>query len=234
MQKFISRQLVIVLLLLVSLPSVADNHNLLNIVCPYFPPYSYSDQNKVVGIGPDLIKRVLNDSNIAYKITLVADYATAVQALKVELADGLLLASKSAARDELAVFTQPMMTNNWSWFLLKNTDFDVKSHTFKSQAIIGSIKGTNTYQWLQDNGYKVLALPQNARALVAMLKSKRIDAAFVADVVFEYPLTTEDLSLFKKVKELEKPFGMYISRHYLRKHPTLLEQINRSIEKFRH
>ena len=216
---------------LVSGPSFSHDHNLLNLVSPHFPPYTYEQNDQIVGFGPDLIRRVFSNTNIPYKITIVEDYGMAVQAIKVKLADGMFLASKNDERDAIAVFTKPLMINKWSWFMLKDSGIDVESETFKFQASIGTIKGTNTYKWLKKNGYIVAAQPVNASSLVAMLKSHRIDAAFVADVVFENELSVQALSPFKKVVEVKKPFAMYISKDYLKKHPCSLEKINLSIEK---
>ena len=226
--------LIVIFLLLVSAPSSSKEHTLLSLVSPYFPPYTYEQNQEIIGVGPELIRRVFANTNIPYKITMVEDYGKAVHVIKAKLADGMFLASQNAERDALAAFTQPLMINKWSWFMLKDSEIDTKSETFKLQAGIGTIKGTNTYKWLNKNGYSILAQPVDASSLVAMLKSHRIDAAFVADAVFENALDQQELSQFKKVVEVEKPFGMYISHDYLKKHPNSLAQINRSIEEVIH
>jgi ABC-type amino acid transport substrate-binding protein len=223
-----------IVFLLVSISSYSQEHNLLSLVSPHFPPYTYEHNHEITGVGPELIKRVFANTNIPYKITMVEDYGTAVQIIKAKLADGMFLASQNAERDAIAEFTQPLMINKWSWFMLKDSEIDLKSETFKLQAGIGTIKGTNTYKWLKKNGYSIIAQPLDAFTLVAMLKSHRIDAAFVADAVFENELDQQELSQFKKVVEVEKPFGMYISHGYLKNHPESLEKINRSIEAIIH
>ncbi|ALO34183.1 hypothetical protein CMT41_05140 [Colwellia sp. MT41] len=225
--------LVMLVFILHSAASVSQEHNFISLVSPYFPPYTYERQREVVGIGPDLIKRVFANTNIRYKITMVEDYGAAVHVMKEKLADGLFLASQNAERDAIAQFTQPLMINRWSWFMLKGSKVDVRSEVFKSQAGIGTIKGTNTSQWLKKNAYTVIAQPTNAQALVGMLKSHRIDAVFVADAVFEHELDVKVLSKFTKVVEVEKPFGIYISHDYLKKHPDALKQINSSIKLLR-
>ena len=113
--------------------------------------------------------------------------------------------------------------------MLKDSKVDLKSEFFKQRAGVGTIKGTNTFKWLKKNGYTNIAQPVDAFSLVAMLKTHRIDAAFVAEAVFEHELDEEELSQFKKVVEVEKPFGMYISHDYLKSHPDSLEKINSSI-----
>jgi ABC-type amino acid transport substrate-binding protein len=221
----------IIIFLVVSLPSFSQESSVLNLVSPHFPPYTYEHNNEIKGIGPDVIKRVFANTNIPYKITMVKDYAEAVQIIKTKLGDGMFLASQNAERNAIAVFTQPLVINKWSWFMLKNANVDLKSETFKLKAVIGSLKGTNTYKWLKENGYSNVASPVDALSLVSMLKSNRIDAAFLADAVFEYGLDNKALSQFEKVLEVEKAFGMYISHDYLKKHPDSLDQINNSIKK---
>ncbi|KGJ88190.1 substrate-binding periplasmic protein [Colwellia psychrerythraea] len=225
----ISRAIATILMLLSTL-SFSLEHNSISLVSPYFPPYTYEQKQEVIGIGPEFIKRIFANINIRYKITMVADYGAAVHVMKENLADGMFLASQNAERDAIAQFSQPLMINKWSWFILKDSEIDVRSEVFKSQAGIGTIKGTNTSKWLKQNAYSVIAQPTNAGVLIAMLKSHRIDAAFVADAVFEHELDVKELSKFTKVVEVKKPFGIYISHYYLKKHPDLLEQINSSIK----
>jgi ABC-type amino acid transport substrate-binding protein len=232
--KVIQITLKTIVLLLICVPSFAKEDNILNLVSPHFPPYTYEHNNEIIGIGPDIIKRVFANTNIPYKITMIKDYAEAVQVVKTKLGDGMFLASQNAERNAIAVFTKPLVINKWSWFMLKNSNVDLNSETFKLQAVIGTLKGTNTYKWLKANGYSNVASPVDASSLVSMLKLHRIDAAFLADAVFEYGLDEKVLSQFKKVLEVEKPFGMYISHDYLKKHPNSLKQINRSIEKVTH
>lgn len=229
--KIIQTMLKTFALFLVCVPSFSQESNLLSLVSPHFPPYTYKKNNEIVGIGPDIIKRVFSNTNIPYKITMIEDYSKAVHAIKLKLSDGMFLASQNAERDAIATFTQPLIINKWSWFMLKDSKVDFKSNTFKLQSKIGTLKGTNTYKWLKTNGYNIIASPIDASYLVTMLKLHRIDAAFLAEAVFEHQIDEQELSLFKKVIEVEKKFGLYISHDYLKKYPGTLEQINHSIEK---
>ncbi len=210
-------------LILFSTVSFSHEDNLISLVSPFFPPYTDIKNQEVIGIGPDLIRQVFANTNISYKITVVEDYGAAVHVMKENLADGIFLASQSAERDAVAQFTQPLMINRWSWYVLKGSAVNFTSEIFKSQAGIGTIKGTNTSKWLKSNNYTVIAQPTDSQVLVAMLKSHRIDAAFVAEAVFEHRLDENELSQFTKVVEVEKPFAIYISHDYLKKHPDSLQ-----------
>lgn len=61
---------------------------------------------------------------------MVEDYGTVVQVLKTKLAGGMFLATQNAERDAIAVVTQPLMINKWSWFMLKDSDIDLNSDSF--------------------------------------------------------------------------------------------------------
>ncbi len=230
MMRIINTMVKIIALLLISAASFAQEHKVLTLVSPHFPPYTYKANNKVVGLGPDLIRQVLDNTNIQYNIVMVEDYGEAVHVIKAKLADGMFLASQNAERDAIAVFTQPLLINKWSWFMLKDSVLDPKSETFKLQAGVGTIKGTNTYQWLKSNGYAVVASPSEVSSLVAMLTSRRIDAVFVSEVVFENELDEKTLLKLKKTLGMEKHFSMYISHDYVKRHPESIDKINLSIK----
>lgn len=221
----------IIILLSISLPSYSDEPKVLDLVSPNFPPYTYLYNQEIIGLGPELVEKVLAETDIPYKMTMVEDYGTAIFAVKANLADGIFLASQNEQRNAIATFTRPLIINKWSWFVLKDFQGDPKSEAFKAQAEIGTIKGTNTHKWLKSNSYTVSAHPLEAASLAAMLKSRRIDAVFIAEAVFEHAIDDEELSLFKKVLEVEQPFGMYISHDYLTAFPNALSKINNSIEK---
>jgi ABC-type amino acid transport substrate-binding protein len=223
--------LIIITFLLISVPSYSHEPEVLDLVSPNFPPYTYQHNQVITGLGTELVKKVLAETDIPYKITMVEDYGTAIYAIKAKLADGIFLASQNEQRNAIATFTLPLIINKWSWFVLKDFEGDPKSEAFKSQANIGTIIGTNTHKWLKSNSYTVSAHPIDAASLAAMLKSRRIDAVFIAEAVFEHAIDEDELSLFKKVLEVEQPFGMYISHDYLKAFPNALPQINNSIKK---
>lgn len=223
--------LIIITFLLISVPSYSHEPEVLDLVSPNFPPYTYQHNQVIKGLGTELVKKVLAETDIPYKITMVEDYGTAIYAIKAKLADGIFLASQNKQRNAIATFTKPLIINKWSWFVLKDSKHDPNSKAFKANADIGTINGTNTHKWLTSNGYSVTAQPLEAASLAAMLSSRRIDAVFIAEAVFEHAIDDEKLAQFTKVLEVEQPFGMYISHDYQKAFPNALSKINSSIEK---
>lgn len=65
-----------------------------------------------------------------------------------------------------------------------------------------------------------------------MLMQSRVDAVFIAELLFEAVMKKYKLqsSQFKKYIEVEKPFGIYMSKNFLAKHPEALTRINSAIE----
>ncbi len=99
MMRIINTMVKIIALLLISAASFAQEHKVLTLVSPHFPPYTYKANNKVVGLGPDLIRQVLDNTNIQYNIVMVEDYGEAVHVIKAKLADGMFLASHVKATE---------------------------------------------------------------------------------------------------------------------------------------
>jgi ABC-type amino acid transport substrate-binding protein len=67
-----------------------------------------------------------------------------------------------------------------------------------------------------------------------MLEKKRIDAVFLSEGVFYDVAESQGYTKndFISYLQIERPFGMYISKVYLAQHPETLNKINRSIKKY--
>lgn len=204
----------------------------LNVLVPNFPPYTFESNNQISGIGIVLANKVFKKAEITVRYRIVPNYAKALYELEQGRGDAVLLASQNNERDELAVFTKPLMINRWCWYLLKNTNFTPYDKSFKKQAKISSHFQANTHKWLIENDYNVEPVMQISN-LPQMLLRNRVDAVFIAELAFEEALKLDNLTLnqFKKHIEIEKPFGIYISKTYLTKSPETLKQVNLAIEK---
>ncbi|WP_159083978.1 substrate-binding periplasmic protein [Saccharobesus litoralis] len=203
----------------------------LKLIFPHFPPYTYQYSGQSQGIGIELVSQALDKAGLPYEITATTDYGRALYSVKAQRADGFFLASQNNERDRFAVFSQPLVVNRWCWFLLKNADLKPNDAEFKSQAKIGTYLNTNTHKWLLKNQYKVAASPSSIDSLLLMLNKKRIHAILLAEVVFENAALAQgvDLTNYLKIVEVEKPFGLYISKQYLSRHPDVMQSINDAI-----
>lgn len=206
----------------------------LTVIVPDFPPYTLKHNDQFSGIGIELADKVFKQAGIIVNYRISPNYAKALYEVEQGRGDAILLASQSDERDHIAVFTKPLIVNRWCWYLLNDSELSPHDIDFKQKAKISSHFKANTHKWLIANGYaveptmKINKLPQ-------MLIRARVDAVFIAELVFEEAMRQDKLNLsrFKKYIEIEKPFGIYLSKNYLAKHPETLKKVNQAIEAFR-
>lgn len=203
----------------------------MNFHIPNFPPYTYEENGVLKGIAIDMVSEVLEKAGISYNLVLVPNFGRALEDLIRGTSDGFFLASQNAARDEVAVFSETITLNNWSWFVLANSDLDPNSSDFIEKARTGSIINTNTHIWLTNNGYQVSGTPSDSNTLIRMLKADRINAIFMAEAVFyeAVDLAEEPRDTFIATVQIATPFGIYVSKAYLEKYPEIIEKINEAI-----
>ena len=133
------------------------------------------------------------------------------------------------------MFSEPLLINRWSWFFAPQQVFDPASLSFKSTAKVATIHGSNTNKWLIEHNYIVATKANSAFTFpILLLEKKRIDAVFLASAVFREELiihgyTAED---YMEVEQKATPFGIYIAKSYLEKHPAFMGKLNLAIIKF--
>jgi polar amino acid transport system substrate-binding protein len=206
----------------------------LRFVIAQFPPYTSEDKGIYSGIGIDLVKQVMADINIEYQVSATPNYARALEQLTNGSADGLFLASENAQRNAVAVFSEPLLMNNWSWFLAPDHSMPFTSLAFKVTGKIATIHGSNTSKWLTDNNYKIITKANSGRLFPRLLlEKKRIDAVFLASIVFRKELQAAGYSSddYVEIVEKSKPFGIYISKRYIEKYPDFMKKLNAAIIK---
>ena len=210
-------------------PSYATQN--ITVLVPNFPPYTQQINGKLSGIGIEQADKVFAHAGLNVTYRFLPNYAKVLHEIKHNRGDAFLLASQNDERDKLAELSNPLVINKWCWYLHKNSTLSPEQATFKSTATISSHFNTNTHKWLNKNNYVVEAVTDISR-LPELLLHKRIDAVFLAELVFEKAIKEKELPLshFKKVVEVEKPFGIYISKKYLESSPDTLKSINKSIQ----
>ena len=199
---------------------------------PDFPPYTFEKDNKIQGIGIELVDRILKEAGIQYSLKLVPNYGIAVQDVKTGSSDGFFLASQNAERDKIAVFSNLGVINRWCWFLPAISTLNPKDAIFKTKARVGTFLNTHTHKWLMENGYSVTGSPK-IDSLLEMLRISRINVIFLDEAVFLESISKagEKPESYKKVVQSETHFGIYISKDYLSKNPGVMEKISAAIKK---
>lgn len=198
---------------------------------PNFKPYTYLDRGKITGSAIVPVKQALDDLDVPVTLRLYPTYTDLIKAIKRNEIQGFFLASQNEERDRYAQFSKPVTINNWAWFTLKEPKYPLGSDNFSHHALIGTIQKTNTFRWLVRNGYQ--AHGDLASKLPTLLMNRKLDAVFAAEAVFEKSSKESGISLriFEKKVERGKPFGMYISRQYLKKNKGFMKKLDQYIEK---
>jgi polar amino acid transport system substrate-binding protein len=206
----------------------------LRLVYPYFPPYTQAPQGATLSAGNFLVDQIMRLVGVDYQSSPVPNYKRALSDVKKGMADGFFLASKNDQRDAVAVFSEPVVFNHWSWFFNSEMSFDSSAPEFKQQARVASIEGTNTLRWLKDQGYQVVGKQTEVDSLAQLLFDlKRIDAVFISADVFKYGSHHPRLAdgSYLEVIEQRAPFGIYISKNYLQQYPDFMVRLNIAIQK---
>ncbi|WP_440874740.1 substrate-binding periplasmic protein [Thalassotalea sp. PLHSN55] len=200
------------------------------VLVPNFPPYTEKKSDKIVGIGIELANQVFEKAGIAVNYHIYPNYAKVVDEIKRDKGSAFLLASQNAERDKIAVFSEPLFINRWCWYTLKNSSLTPLQEHFKLRAKVSTHFNANTHKWLISNDYFVQPVMETKK-LPEMLARRYIDAAFIAELVFEDAIKEAGIApnKFKKFVELEKDFGIYISKRYLAKYPETLIKVNQAI-----
>ena len=200
---------------------------------PNFPPYQFEKDGKIQGIGIELVDKIMREAGIQFSLKLVSNYGIAVYDVRAGNSDGFFLASQNAERDEIAGFSNSVAINRWCWFLPANSTLNPKEENFKAKASVGTYLNSNTHKWLRKNGYNVTGSPENIESLFKMLKKNRINVVLLAEAAFYEAASKagEKQESFRKVVQVEKPFGIYVSKDYLSKNPGIMEKLNAAIIK---
>lgn len=220
--------LVLLIMSVIFLPVYAKQS--MTVLVPNFPPYTHIKNNELTGLGIQQADLIFAQAKINVTYRFLPNYAKVLHEIKQGRGDAFLLASQNEERDKVAQFSLPVVTNKWCWYLSKNSSLSPQNETFKETASISSHFNTNTHKWLNSKGYFVEPV-MDISVLPELLLRKRIDAVFLAELVFEQAIKEKGLPLshFKKVVEVEKPFGIYVSNKYLESEPKTLKNINKSI-----
>lgn len=197
----------------------------MRLMLPDFPPYTYMHDGKPSGIGIEVVEPILEKMGVKYTIQISSNHGRALRQLILEKSDGFFMASKNAERDKHAVFSKPILINKWVWVTLKSTNIDIKESS--SSIKVASLLNTNTERWLKKNNYRVVASASSIESLVKLLDVNRVDAIFLSEAVLIEAVG--DLTKYNTSVAVEKDFGFYVSKSFIDKYPTFMQELNEHI-----
>jgi len=213
---------------------VLTTHNL--------PPYgSYPEQSegKIIaddhfkGKAVDTVRCVFEKMGIALEIQ-VLPWKRAQLYVQQGLADGFFAASQKDSRDDYAVMSSVIADQKWNWYLLKSNPLNPEDPSFKEKATVGGFIGANMLQWMNENGYNVIATPKDTELLLKQLLASRVDAVLANNYVMGRLLKAYGVETrVKTYVNQDKPLGVYFSKKFVNSHPGFMEKFNSLIPECR-
>lgn len=196
-------------------------------------PFTYLEGSEFKGEAIEPIHRILTRSKIPYRLVYLKNYSVLLKALRKQTIDGFFVATQNAERDKYAELSKPLIIDHYSWFILRKAPYDLDTNDFKLHAKVGAVSGTNSFRLATRRGYQVYGQPMTL--LAQQFINQTLDAVFATQRSFEHQLTQANFpkDKYRIVFESERPFGLYISKHYLERHPNAMILINQQIELFK-
>lgn len=214
-----------------SFSGIALANDRMVLLCDDRPPFHYINaEGKIDGYAAKAIQCSLEKMGYAYEIRIVP-WKRAQAETKWGSAHSFFAASRNATRDEYAQLSRIIIDQHWSWLTLKTSGIEPASDSFKEKARTGSWLGSNSMEWLKKNNYKIDQAPVTAEQLVRQLLSGRIDAAFASDVILHEVVDKIGVKdQVRIIKQVHRPWGVYISKKFLEKHSGFMEKFNETIQ----
>lgn len=200
-----------------------------------YPPYTYQENGRSMGIGYEAVVAVMADMQQPFSVKLVPSFGRAVVDIRQDKADGFFLATENAERSALAEFSEPVLRIQWSWVWLKQrTDLEPGSALFKQQAKVSAHANSNIQQWLMENNYQVAPGTADVRGLLSLLQFNRVDAILLPELTIKTVMQQQgvDATLYNFKQEVTLPFAIYINKTYLKKHPQFMQKLNTAIQRY--
>lgn len=202
---------------------------------PDYPPYTYIQDGSYHGFGYEAFVSIMADLQQDFKIVPEPNYGRAVKDMQNQVVDGLFLASENEERNKVAEFSAAVTYTGWSWVWLKQrSDLKPDSAEFKQNAVVSAQLNSNPYLWLMKQHYKVAGAPNNIRMLFTLLNSRRVDAILLPELTAKAVIQQEKLdpALYSIQLEIQRPFGIYISKAYIARNPEIMPKLNQAILRY--
>jgi len=197
---------------------------------PQLKPFTYYENSQFHGTGIKPLESALKNANIPYKFVFIPNYSLLLKALRKNKIDGFFLATKNVERDRYAQFSKPILIDRYSWFVLNSSSADIESDAFKLNSKVGAVQNTNSFRLLTRLGFQVYGQP--SPLLANNFVSENVNAVFATYSPFKYQLDTLPFpdSKYRVIHHSKRPFGIYVSKRYIHKHPDVMQKINHFIQ----
>lgn len=216
-------------------PTIVYSAEKIVLTTQVWAPYQTYENKLLGGFAVHVVQCVLEKMNQPYEIK-VYPWKRAQKMVENGEAQGFFSASQNHVRDEYATISETIAAQKWNWYLLKESSFTPSDISFKKEAKVSAMLGSNMLTWLTKNEYRVMCKPVDTEKLLETLLMKRHDAVLANELVAEKTLAKMNLSSdrFKIYLNKDKPLGVYWSKKFLSTNPGFLEQFNKYTRTCRH
>jgi polar amino acid transport system substrate-binding protein len=181
------------------------------------------------GVAVDRVRCVLKKMGTPLEVQVVP-WRRAQLLVKRGNADGFFAASQNESRDEFAVKTMSIADQQWNWYLLKKNSLSPRDQSFKEKASVGGFVGANMLKWMQEQNYKVTAIPNDTEGLLKILLARRVDAVMANNYVMQALLQNYGVEDQVKIYlNVDKPLFVYFSKEFIKSRPMFIEKFNNLI-----
>lgn len=191
------------------------------------PPFHFIDENGGISGATYLtVKCIFKKINHPLEVSILPWKRAQIQTKQGKF-DGFFAASRNANRDEYATLSTPITDQYWDWYFLNGRVPDTAAILPNAGYKVTSWLGSNSYKWLEDNGYNPVAPSMSSKELTTSLFERNVDIIFGSNIVIDSQLDThpDKLNVTRR-RGLSKPMGIYFRKSFLKGNEGFLGAFN--------
>ena len=191
-------------------------------------PYQTYESHIVDGFAVATVSCIMEMMDKSYEMR-VHPWKHAQELVKEQKAHGFFSASQNGKRDAYATLSEPIADQQWNWYLLKGSSLNPNDTSFKNDAKVTGISGSNMVSWLKDNEYHLTEDNFiDMKSLVEALISEKVDAIYANNLAMRTVVQIMEMSMddFKSFTTKDKPVGVYWANRFLADNPGFLDKFN--------
>jgi len=196
-----------------------------------WPPYQTVEKGEIGGVAVERVQCTLRRMGQPYEIRMMR-WDKAQLLVEANKMHGYFSGSRSPSRELYADASDPVISEELSWFVSPNVTLDLDDESAKYKARFSAKFNTNKWLNLKEQGYNVIKKPRDSDSLLQMLWQGDIDVALEYRLVFEHSMQQKDIPLdyFRRVAYGTQDLMVHFSKDFLRKNPVFLGNFNKTLK----
>lgn len=196
-----------------------------------WPPYQTVKHGEIGGVAVERVQCTLRRMGQPYEIKMMR-WDKAQLLVEANKMHGYFSGSKSASRALYSDASDPLISEELSWFVSPSVDLDLDDESAKYKARFSAKFNTNKWLNLKEQGYNVIKKPRDSDSLLQMLWQGDIDVALEYRLVFEYSMKQKGIPLdyFRRVAYGTQDLMVHFSKEFSRKNPVFIGKFNKALK----